>query len=46
MVKIKNEKGGDDPEKKTSYFGGFCSSLRVKSASNIIKIPGNSNLNF
>jgi len=35
------QEGGDDPEKKTSCFGGFCSGLRVKLASKIFKILGN-----
>ena len=33
------KKGGDDPEKKTSCFGGFYSSPRVKLASKLLKIP-------
>jgi len=39
ILKTILEKGGDDPEKKTRCFGGFCSNLQVKLASKIAKIP-------
>ncbi len=40
------EKGGDDPEKKTSCFGGFCLSLQVKLASISTKSPENTQAAF
>jgi len=35
IIKTILEKEGDDPEKKTSCFGGFCSGLRVNKSASI-----------
>jgi len=46
MSKITFEKGGDNPEKKTSCFGGFCLNLWVKLASTFPESPENTKAPF